>query len=199
MANPAVVLFRTSLYGRFGHLVMAVLPVALTLTLGTIIALGGIRFEGVWVSVGTLGMFLMVFGMAIYCIAFSLRGGNRVTCSRECLVYRGLLREVVIPWSAITELWINFGGQSPFVFLVVRANLRRWPYWINMSGLTPSYVALFALARTMAPQANVWVPRRYEVLEAADSALARTMSECLVDDSLTLVRADAPEAARRST
>ena len=188
--------FRTSLYGRIGHLAMAVLPLALATFLGA--ALIDIPFTHVSSWGGILLIFLVCTWVSIYCICFAFEWRDRIICTREQMVYRGPFGTTTLRWSDVSELWIDFGGRTPFVFLLVRAK-RKWPYRINMSGLQPTYVAVFALARKMAPAAKVWTPKGYQLLEEANGKWLQPFAEDSMDDPLTLVRTDAPDDARRTT
>ena len=191
--------FATSAYGRFGHLVMA-----LAFGAPTTLVVGGLILRVVSLDNFALWLGAVAFAgtsalVTLYCIAFALKGGPRIVCSNEQLTYIGLLRTATIPWSSITEWWLSFGGRSPFVHLVLRARpVRWWPYYLNISGLTPSYVTLVALVREKTPHATVWLPRRYEIIEA-HSAVPLAVRETAVDDALTIVRTDAQKPARRST
>ncbi len=178
--------FQTSIYGRLGHLVMAILPVLMSLLTGAALAFGVISFNDLWAWLATLTLFLTFAWASIYCIYFACERGKRIICLQEQLIYRGLIKTMVITWSEITECWIDFSGRTPFVFLVLGTNSRRWPYRVNMSGLTPTYVALFGLVRQMAPHAKFWTPIGYKFVEEANSGLERTLLEGMVDNSQAL-------------
>jgi hypothetical protein len=158
-----------------------------------------VQIDDVAVWIGAVVIFFVSTWMLCYCIYFVFERGNRVVCSNDELVYRGLISSVAIPWSTITEIWIDFNGRTPFVFLVLRTTNRRWPYRLNVSGVTPSYVAFFSLLRKMAPTAKSWAPRGYSLLEETNGTWVHTFAEDSVAHPLTLVRVDADKAPRRST
>lgn len=191
--------FRASAYGRFGHLVMAVPFLFACLLTGAGLLYRVVRIDDLAVWVGAVAIFMASTWMLCYCVYFVFERGNRVVCSNDELVYRGFITSVTIPWCTITEMWIDFDGRSPFVFLVLRTKNRRLPYRLNMSGVRPTYVTLFALLRKMAPKATAWVPRGYSLLEETNGTWLHAFAEDSVADPLTLVRADADEATRRST
>ena len=191
--------FRPTAYGRFGHVVTGILPLA-----GSILSGAGFAYSVL--PLGAPSTWLIAMPLFVgstwafaYCLRFAFERGVRVNCTAEAIFYRGFLTSVSIPWRAITEVWINFDGRSPFVTLMLRTTKRRIPYLLNMSGLSPNYISLFSLVKKMTPGAKVWVPRGYEKLEAANGTSEQALYEVLVDSSLTLVRADGQNDARRST
>lgn len=185
--------FKTSMYGRAGHLMMAIISVVILLFLGAALALSVVSFNDLWAWLATLSLFLAFAWASIYCLCFACERGKRIVCLQEQLIYRGLIKTTVIPWSEITEFWIDFSGRTPFVFLVLRTKLRRWPYRVNMSGLTPSYVTLFSLVCHMAPHAKFWTPIGYKHVEEAKGEVERSLLEDMVDNSLTFRSSGMPQ------
>ena len=191
--------FRGTPYGRFGHVVMGILPLAVCLLSGAGLVYNVVPLNALSTWLIAVPVFVGSTWAFIYCLCFAFEQGIRVICTAEALFYRGFVNSVSIPWRAITEVWIDFDGNSPFVFLVLRTTARRLPYRLNMAGLDPNYISLFGLVRRMTPGAKVWVPPRYKKLESANGTGEQALYETLVDNSLTLVRADGQNDARRST
>jgi hypothetical protein len=190
--------FRTSAYGRLGHLVMAVPCLFASLLTGAGLLYRVVKIDDAVVWIGAVVIFLISTWILCYCIYFVFERGNRVVCSNEELAYRGFITSVAIPWSTITEIRIDFNGRLPFVFLVLRTTNRRWPYRLNVSGIRPTYVTIFALLRKMAPTAKAWGPRGYSLVEETNGTWINTFAEDRVANPLTLVRLDADEGPHRS-
>ncbi len=190
--------FRTTAYGRFGHLVMAAPCLFASLLTGAGLLYRVVQIDDVAVWIGAVVIFFVSTWMLCYCIYFVFERGNRVMCSNDELLYRGFITSVAIPWSTITEIWIDFNGKTPFVFLVLRTTNRRWPYRLNLSGVKPSYADFFALLRIMAPKAKAWAPSGYSLLEEKNGTWIHTFAEDSVANPLTLVRVDADETPQRS-
>ena len=199
MADISTVAFRTSALGRFGHVAMAFAAGAVASLLGTGLLLRVVSVDKLALWLGTAALFVTCAAATLYCLGFAIKRGDRIICGPEQLTYRGLLRARSIPWQSVTEFWLDFGGRSPFVHLVVRTDGRWLPYYFNLSGLTPSYAVIVELFRANTPGAKVWLPKFYDQIMRTQSSVPLAIRETAFDDPLTVVRSDTPQAARRST
>ena len=199
MTDSLTVAFCTSALGRFGHVVMAIAVGAVAALLGVGLLLRVVSVDTLTLWLGTAALFVTSVVATLYCLGFAIKRGDRIVCGPEQLTYRGLLAVRVIPWHSVTEFWLDFGGRSPFVHLVVRTNVRWLPYYLNLSGLTPSYAVLVELIRANTPDAKVWLPKYYDQVMQTQPSTPLAVREMAFDDPLTVVRSDAPRAARRST
>jgi hypothetical protein len=136
--------YRTSWYGRFGYLTMAVAAFML-------IALLALPFQAdslsprppVPLPVKVLaGLFLCLLGwLFLLCTRRGLGPGERLRTYPKGFVYRGLLRAVRVRWADIDSYRLGYGGRSPFLFLHVtlkdESQLRRRKLKLDVSGLSP--------------------------------------------------------------
>lgn len=200
MSNDIPAVFHTSMFGRFAHALFALIFGAFTVA-GVWVFLSGRGLGGgLLLSIAAIAAEIGAGWLAIYCLGFALKRGDRFICTNEQLVYRGLTRTFSIPWSNVNEMWLDFGGRSPFVYMVLRTRPLRWrPYWLNLSGITPDYPVLVSLVRAHLPHAKVWQPPLYDQVMQPESNVPLALRETLVDSTLTVVRTDAPQAARSST
>jgi hypothetical protein len=146
------VLFRTSLYGRFGHLVMATLGLVVGLLFALPLLLAGSKGD-VLMLVVCGGLSGGAAAVGLYSSWFAVAPGVRIRLTNDALHYRGLLGSLHLPWGEVESARINYGGRSPFVFLLLRRRGSRSVQKANVSGLTPSYEVLFEHVRQRAPHA----------------------------------------------
>jgi hypothetical protein len=66
---------------------------------------------------------------------------------------QGFFGSLKLPWLEIESARLNYASRSPFVFLLLRKRGSRSWQKLNVSGLTPTYEALFELLRKRAPHA----------------------------------------------
>ena len=147
------VLFRTSLYGRCGHLVMAVAGLVFSLLFAVPFLLSGPRKVEL---LSLAGCFLLSSGgliFGLYSAWFALAPSTRIRFDDHALVYRGFFGSLKLPWLEIESAHLNYAGRSPFIFLMLRRRGSRSWQKLNVSGLTPTYEALFELLRKRAPHA----------------------------------------------
>lgn len=165
------VLFRTSLYGRFGHLVMAVAGAIFCLIFVLPFLLGGPSPAGLLVLVACGVSSAGALAVGSYSAWFAVAPGARIRFSADALCYRGFFGSLSIPWHEIESARLNYAGRSPFVFLILRRRGSLSVQKVNVSGLTPTYEILFEILRKRAPHA-VRSPDGYGLAEALASEVA---------------------------
>ncbi len=142
------VLFRTSLYGRFGHLVMATAGLAFAVLFGLPFLLPGPSRLEILVLAGSAAFSIGGLGIALYSAWFMVAPSGRIRCTNEALFYRGFFGSLHLPWLQLESVKLNFAGRSPFIFLMVRRRGSSSAHKINVSGLTPTHEVLVELVRS---------------------------------------------------
>ncbi len=141
------VLFRTSLYGRFGHLVMATMGLVCAVLFGLPFILPGPSRPEILVLAGSAVFSIGGLTMALYSAWFMVAPSGRIRCTSEALFYRGFFGSLHLPWLQLESAKLNFAGRSPFIFLMVRRRGSNSVQAINVSGLTPTHEVLVELVR----------------------------------------------------
>lgn len=139
------VLFRTSWYGRFGHLVMASAGLAFAVLIGVPFLLPSPSRPEILVLAGSAVFSIGGLAIAVYSAWFMFAPGGRILCTKEAFFYKGFFGSLHLPWLQLESAELNFAGRSPFVFLLVRRRGSNAVQKINVSGLTPTYEVLFDL------------------------------------------------------
>jgi hypothetical protein len=136
--------YRTSWYGRFGYLTMAVAGL-------TMVALTALPFlldspsprPPIPLPVNVIaGLFLCLSGwVLLLCARRGLGPSRRIAAYPHGFVYWGLFGTVRVPWADIDSYWLGYGGRSPFLFLHMRlkdgSKHRRRKFKLDVSGLSP--------------------------------------------------------------
>jgi hypothetical protein len=136
--------YRTSWYGRFGYLTMAVAGstmftlVALPFLLDPPALQRPVPLPAKLIS----GLFLGLCGYIVFlCLRRLFGSSQRITTYSDVFIYRGLLGVVRIAWADIDSYWLGYGGRSPFLFLHIRlkdgSGNRRRKLKLDVSGLNP--------------------------------------------------------------
>lgn len=145
--------FRTSMYGRFGHLVMSTAGMVFVVASGVLfLGRGDLSSVPSIVLAGSALLGLCGLGLAIYSACFALGPAARFRLTEEGLRYRGAFGSRHIPWEDFETARLDYAGRSPFVFLLVRRRGARSFLRMNASGLAPAYGVLFDWIGRKAPQ-----------------------------------------------
>jgi hypothetical protein len=153
LAPMSEVSFRTSLYGRFSHVVLALLALIIGVIGAVPLLLRGTSQSEFLMLLGS-GLFSGgALAVSLYSVWFAIAPGERIRFSNDALFYRGFFGSLNLPWSEIESAQLNYAGRSPFVFLLLRRRGSHSAKKVNVSGLTPSYEVLFELLSKRAPHA----------------------------------------------
>lgn len=106
-----------------------------------------------WFALPFCGLGLWLFAYSLW---FAVAIPARITFTRSHVIYRGL-RKLFIAWSDIEQLRLDYAGTSPFVYLRVRTRAEKW-HRLDVSGLTPNYKILFAVAQRLATSGLITPP-----------------------------------------
>jgi hypothetical protein len=133
--------YTTSLYGRFGFLVMCFpfalcalmfLPVINDMVTG--IHDNDIGSEVFFIAIGISSLFFF-----FYNICQIMKVSPRFITTSNMLICKGILGEKLFDWKDVTDISVNFAGKSPYVLLNIFTKKRKFGCKLDVSGLEPNY------------------------------------------------------------
>ncbi len=136
--------FRVSLYGRIGYVVMAIfgavssLLMALALCQYQIFPLWALTFIGL--------LFIASAGIAAYSISQLFRLTPRFVVTEQGFAYHGFISRFERRWSEVASFRLRYAGDAPFIFLEViftnSPSRFRKRISLDVSGLKPDHQQL---------------------------------------------------------
>ncbi|WP_411879160.1 hypothetical protein [Polaromonas sp. YR568] len=143
--------YRTSWYGRFGYLTMAVAGsfmfamVALPFLLDPPAPQQPLPWSIKLISGPVLGL----SGYIVFlCLRRIFGSSRRITTYPRGFIYKGPFGVVRTEWADIDSYWLGYGGNSPFLFLHIRlkdgSGNRRRKFKLDVSGLNPGIEQLMS-------------------------------------------------------
>ena len=137
-------IFTTSLYGRFGYFVMSI-----AFLLVVSIFASGLKdmIYGKYTDGFIFGIFIILLEISlsyylVHCLKYFLSPSFRFKISNDNIVYNGIFSEKSFAFENISGVAIDYGGKSPFIFLLIYSSKRKRPYKLDASGLKPNYEIL---------------------------------------------------------
>lgn len=105
------VLFRTSLYGRLGHLVMAVAGLVVGLLFAVPVLLLGTSRVDLLMLAGCFLLSAVGLIFSLYSAWFALAPSRRIRFDHHVLVYREVFSSLKLPWLEIESARLNYAGR----------------------------------------------------------------------------------------
>jgi hypothetical protein len=143
--------YRTSWYGRFGYLTMAVAGSFMfaLVALPFLLDPAALQRPAPLLEKLAAGLLLGLSGYVILlCLPRVLGPSRRIATSPRGFVYKRFSGSVRIVWADIDSYWLGYGGKSPFLFLHVRlkdsSGNRGKKLRLDVSGLNPGVEPLLA-------------------------------------------------------